>query len=74
LLNELREASALEGHYVEFVRTGAAAQGEFHCADCGYGVTVNSTLPQCPMCAGTTWERLRRSSFRHTSAVVGSRP
>ena len=43
--------------YVDFVTTGAPATGAFHCSSCGYGVTVQSTLPQCPMCNGTTWER-----------------
>jgi rubrerythrin len=43
--------------YVEFVTTGAPAMGAFRCSACGYGVTVQSTLPQCPMCNGTTWER-----------------
>ncbi len=42
---------------IEFVTTGAPATGGFHCSACGYGVTVQSTLPQCPMCNGTTWER-----------------
>ena len=43
--------------YVDFVTTGAPATGAFHCSACGYGVTVQTTLPQCPMCNGTTWER-----------------
>ena len=41
---------------VEFWQTGADAQGSYHCAECGYGVSVQSTLPTCPMCAGTAWE------------------
>jgi hypothetical protein len=35
---------------------GAAARGEFHCADCGYGITVHHTLPTCPMCRGIDWQ------------------
>jgi hypothetical protein len=34
---------------------GTAARGEFHCADCGYGITVRRTLPTCPMCQGGEW-------------------
>ncbi|HEY2327520.1 MAG TPA: hypothetical protein VGH52_08570 [Gaiellaceae bacterium] len=45
-----------EGEFVEFVRTGSYATGEFHCSSCGYGIAVSGPLPQCPMCAGTTWE------------------
>ena len=35
---------------------GEAAAGEFHCAGCGYGVTVQRLLPLCPMCGGRSWE------------------
>jgi rubrerythrin len=51
--------------YVEFVTTGAPASGAFHCSACSYGVTVQSTLPQCPMCNGTTWERETPHPPRH---------
>lgn len=40
-----------------FVEAGSTARGEFHCADCGYGVSVQTRLPACPMCAGRTWEQ-----------------
>ena len=56
VLDEI-ERTAREPDYVEFVTTGAPATGAFHCSACGYGVTVQSTLPQCPMCNGTTWDR-----------------
>jgi Zn finger protein HypA/HybF involved in hydrogenase expression len=35
---------------------GAAARGEFHCTDCGYGIVVHRVLPTCPMCRGTDWQ------------------
>ena len=37
---------------------GARAKGEFRCLDCGYGVTVYRVLPSCPMCRGSSWERV----------------
>jgi rubredoxin len=37
---------------------GAPAKGEFHCSDCGYGVTVHTKLPRCPMCGGGAWEQV----------------
>jgi hypothetical protein len=46
----------LDVDYVQFWETGAAAEGDFHCADCGYGVSVQATLPTCPMCGGRAWE------------------
>lgn len=36
--------------------TGRQAEGEFRCAECGYGVIVRTTLPECPMCRGRLWE------------------
>ena len=38
--------------------TGSRAKGEFRCEGCGYGVTVYRELPECPMCKGTSWERV----------------
>jgi hypothetical protein len=35
---------------------GSAAEGEFHCAECGYGIVVRRVLPACPMCRGLAWE------------------
>jgi rubrerythrin len=49
--------------YVEFVTSGSSAKGEFHCAECGYGVTVHRELPRCPMCGGCTWEPVAWSPF-----------
>jgi rubrerythrin len=37
---------------------GMRAKGEFRCLECGYGVTVYRTLPECPMCHATAWERV----------------
>lgn len=46
-----------------FVRAGSEATGEYHCADCGYGVTVRRLLPVCPMCRGRSWEGAATSPF-----------
>jgi hypothetical protein len=50
--------------YVHFVPAGEEARGEFHCADCGYGVSVQRRLPLCPMCGGTAWEQAGPSTPR----------
>ena len=63
MLDEARAKDVKDGDYVEFAVTGASVVGEYHCAGCGYGVTVHTTLPQCPMCAGTTWEQADWSPF-----------
>jgi rubredoxin len=44
--------------FVEFFAAGATAKGEFHCAECSYGVIVHRELPTCPMCSGTAWEQV----------------
>jgi rubrerythrin len=51
------------GDYVQFFSTGQAVKGEFHCADCGYGVTIHRQLPICPMCGGESWEQAPWSPF-----------
>jgi rubrerythrin len=60
MLDQAGQGTTRDGDYVEFLVTGTTAAGEYHCAECGYGVTVHATLPQCPMCSGTTWEPARR--------------
>lgn len=52
-----------EGDFVEFFVAGTAVKGQYHCAECGYGVTVHEELPTCPMCAGTSWEQAAWSPF-----------
>ena len=59
-----------EGDFVEFVAAGAQSKGEFHCAECGYGVTVTRALPTCPMCAGSSWQR---TAWSPLSRAAGSR-
>ena len=44
---------------------GRPATGEYTCAGCGYGVSVRSMLPVCPMCRGLTWEPTATSQFGH---------
>jgi rubredoxin len=49
--------------FVEFWSAGQNVKGEFHCSECGYGVTIVRTLPLCPMCGGTSWEQSPWSPF-----------
>jgi rubrerythrin len=56
--------------FVDFFATGQAVKGEFHCAECGYGVAIHRELPACPMCGGETWEQapwspLTRAALLH---------
>jgi rubrerythrin len=63
MLDEATTRNAGDGDFVEFTATGTSAVGEYHCAACGYGVTVHAALPQCPMCSGTSWEPSAWSPF-----------
>jgi rubredoxin len=63
MLDEAWRREVGEGDYVEFLHAGTAATGEFRCSNCGYGVTVQTALPLCPMCAGSTWESSDGSTF-----------
>lgn len=49
--------------FVEFFATGDRVKGEYHCSECGYGVTIYSALPRCPMCGGGSWEHTAWSPF-----------
>ena len=57
MLDGARTSGTADGEFVEFLRAGDPANGVFRCSGCGYGVALQATLPQCPMCGGTTWER-----------------
>jgi rubrerythrin len=41
---------------IAFHAAGEQAFGEYRCAECGYGVTIRTALPFCPMCGGGSWE------------------
>ena len=55
--------------FVEFFAAGQSVKGEYHCSDCGYGVTIVRALPLCPMCGGTSWEQSPWSPFSRTPLV-----
>jgi hypothetical protein len=56
--------------FVQFWPAGETAKGEYHCSDCGHGVTVVRTLPQCPECGGETWEEAEWSPFTRSKASL----
>jgi rubrerythrin len=56
--------------YVEFLSTGDTVKGEFHCAECGYGVAIVRVLPLCPVCGGTVWEPSPWSPFTRAASVT----
>ncbi len=58
-----RATDTADREFVAFRATGERAEGEFRCAECGYGVAVFTDLPPCPMCAGTVWEEAAWSPF-----------
>jgi len=55
--------------YVQFWTAGERVKGEFHCSECGYGVTIVRALPICPMCGGTSWEQTSWSPFGRASSL-----
>jgi rubredoxin len=50
-----------------FLATGTKATGQYRCYGCGYGITIHTALPECPMCAGTTWEASPWTPFSGTA-------
>jgi rubrerythrin len=63
MTEQVRVGGAEPDGYVRFWSTGQVVKGEFHCAECGYGVTVYRALPTCPMCGGEAWEQFPWSPF-----------
>ena len=49
--------------YVEFRAAGENGKGEYRCSECSHCVTVHSTLPVCPKCSASSWERAPWSPF-----------
>lgn len=56
--------------YVRFWPAGESVKGEFHCAECGYGVAVYRELPRCPMCGGESWEQTAWSPFARAEGFI----
>ncbi len=56
--------------FVEFRATGERVKGEFHCSECGYGVTIVRALPLCPMCGGRFWEQATWSPFSRSTTLL----
>jgi len=56
--------------FVDFVASGARVKGDFHCAECGYGVTVYKALPVCPMCGSEEWEKSDWSPLARARSIL----
>ena len=61
---------AVPDEFVESFARGALVTGEFHCSECGYGVTIFRRLPSCPMCAGESWEQPTWSPFSRQGSAA----
>ena len=64
-MHDVTEGSSTETEedFVEFLLAGVHVKGEFHCAECGYGVAIVRELQICPMCGNETWEQTAWSPF-----------
>jgi rubrerythrin len=58
---------ARDEDFVQFWPAGENGKGEYHCSDCGYGVTVVRALPTCPKCGNKIWEEAAWSPFTRSS-------
>lgn len=48
-------------------QAGEIGNGDYRCAECGYGIVVLRVLPTCPMCRGTEWVAREFVPFRHAA-------
>jgi rubrerythrin len=69
MLQGTKISQVVADDYVEFSFAGDAVKGEFHCAECGYGVTIVRALPLCPMCGGSSWEQTAWHPFTHNASL-----
>ena len=59
-----RQAHTPDGDdFVALFARGTRATGQYSCTSCGYGITLHSKLPRCPMCGGESWEQVAWSPF-----------
>jgi len=66
-------AKADEDEFVEFLRAGDPAAGQFECVSCGHGELYVGELPACPSCAGALWERSAWTPFARVLSALGGR-
>jgi rubrerythrin len=66
LIERGRDETVVQAGAPILLRVGARARGEYHCADCGYGIVTARELPLCPMCGAASWEPSSTSPFART--------
>lgn len=66
----IEETTRAHVQFVPFWHAGTSVKGEFHCAECSYGIVVMHELPTCPMCGGTAWEQASWSPFRRSRGAA----
>ena len=69
-MQDVGRPGAAADEYVHCIPTGTAVKGEYHCSECGYGVTVHRELPRCPMCQGESWEQSAWSPFTREARTI----
>ena len=66
----LEGTPASEGdEIVALSTTGTPGVGQYRCAGCGYGITVRTDLPRCPMCGSASWEAVPWAPFGSRGAI-----
>ncbi len=70
---ETREQDSSMDDFVALFAAGTRATGQYRCASCGYGITLHSKLPSCPMCGGESWEQAAWTPFARSVEVASER-
>ncbi|HEY7208162.1 MAG TPA: hypothetical protein VH416_07960 [Gaiellaceae bacterium] len=71
MVEQAQVAAREPAGFVQFWASGDPAKGEYHCSECGYGVTVYRELPVCPMCGGKAWEQTAWSPLTRALGSYG---
>ena len=69
----IESQSSDQTEFVEFVRAGERAVGDFECVACGQGTVQRGELSPCPACGSTLWERSAWTPFARVLTALGDR-
>jgi ribosomal protein L37AE/L43A len=69
----IESQSVDQTEFVEFVRAGEKAVGDFECVACGHSAVQRGALLPCPKCGSTLWERSAWTPFARVLTGLGDR-
>jgi rubredoxin len=63
------ESTPERADFAAFFPQGSRATGQYKCKSCGYGITLHTKLPRCPMCGGEEWKQIPTGPFSRATEI-----